>query len=209
MPILRGSVTFSRYRVEHADKRPSDSRRWFLKGLKTAAFEPLDKNSEEDRAAGFAELEDRDSTDFHVGNLYRGNRALFCWRIDTLRIPSSQLKAEMERWGKQFEAENQRRPARSEKNEARANLKDMLRTRTVPSVKTHDIAWDLENGELQVWSASRKIVDEILGTIETAFEVTLKPHTPTAMTSNDEASKLQPTLSLVAGNGQEAIHGAA
>ncbi|MDQ3264053.1 MAG: recombination-associated protein RdgC [Myxococcota bacterium] len=205
MPILSGSVTFSRYRVEHSKKPPSDAKRWMLKGLKSMAFEPVDKKSEEDRSAGFAELEDRDGTDFNVGNLYRGNRALLCWRIDTLRVPSALLKEELARWAKVFEQENDRKPARSEKNEAKANFKQQLRDRALPSVKTHDIAWDLEHGELQIWAASRKVVDEILGTMETAFEIKLSPHTPTAMSQNPDA--LKPTLSLVTGNKLEASHG--
>lgn len=192
MPILRGTVTFSRYRSEPQEKKPADLKRWLNKGLRSAAFEPVDKRSDEDRSAGFAELENRDGTDFGVSDVFRGDRALFVWRVDQLKIPGNQLKQELEAWAKEFEAREQRKPARSEKNEMKAQLRHGLRQRAVPVTKTHDVCWNLATGELQIWAASRKVVEEITGTIETAFEVGLTAHTPTAVAGEDEG--LKPSL---------------
>lgn len=194
MPILRGTVTFSRYRAEPRDKKPADLKRWLNKGLKSAAFEPVDKRSDEDRSAGFAELENRDGTEFAVSDVYRGDRALFVWRVDQLKIPGNQLKQELETWAKEFEAREERKPARSEKNDMKAQIRHQLRQRAVPSTKLHDVCWNLATGELQIWAASRKVVEEITGAIETAFEVKLTAHTPTAVAGEDEA--LKPTLVL-------------
>lgn len=206
MPILRGTVTFSRYRTSPREKKPADTKRWFNKALKAAAFEPLDRRSDEDRAAGFAELENRDSTDFAVSDVFRGDRALFAWRVDQLKIPSSQLKQELSQWAQAFEQREGRKPARSEKNEMKEQLRHQLRSRAVPTTKVHDLCWNLSTGELQIWAASRKVVDEIIGAIETSFEVTLTPHTPTAVAGESEG--LQPTLSLVTGAdvGVSAVH---
>ncbi len=85
MPVLRGSVTFARYRSE-TERRPQDTRRWLVRGLDRGAFEPLDpKRGEDDRSAGFVALADADSTDFTSGVLEMG-RALFAWRIDTIQL---------------------------------------------------------------------------------------------------------------------------
>src|SRR5512140_2807835 len=101
MPILRGSVTFARFRVDPSKKVPSDVRRWLVRGLQAAAFEPIDRKSDDDVAAGFVELEDRDRTEFSPSALFYGERALFSWRIDKLRVPAGQLRDELDRWAQQ------------------------------------------------------------------------------------------------------------
>jgi recombination associated protein RdgC len=62
MPVLGGAVTFARVRSEPGKKLPSDTRRWLAKGLASGAFEPLDPSKgDEERAAGFVELEDHEA----------------------------------------------------------------------------------------------------------------------------------------------------
>jgi recombination associated protein RdgC len=52
MPILSGTVTFARFRVEPAESFPTDVRRWLSRGLRARGFEPIEKQSDEERAAG-------------------------------------------------------------------------------------------------------------------------------------------------------------
>jgi recombination associated protein RdgC len=191
MPILRGAVTFARFLVEHPDKPPADVRRWFTKGLRARAFEPLDPKDEEDRTAGFAELEDPDATDFASGNLFMGQRALFTWRIDQRKVPAAQLRGELDRWAREFERGQGRAPARKEKTERKNALRQKLRADAVPVTRTHDVAWDLKTQRLQVWSASRKVVEEIAMALEEGFEVRLKAQLP------EEKDSLKPTAELV------------
>lgn len=208
MPILRGAVTFARYRVEFSEK--VDLNRVLPKGLKSHAFEPIPENGEDARAAGFAELENPDSTDFSTGALHYGERALFTWRVDQIKIPSAQLKAELDKWAQAFEREQGRKPSRGEKTAQKNELRDRLRKRAVPVTKTHDLAWNLTTGELQIWSASRKIVDEIVGAVETAFQARVIPKAPGAVASEagvDHA--LQPTAELAGVEITEGSHGAA
>lgn len=212
MPIQSGSITFARYRVEHKEKAPSDARRWFHKALLTQAFEPIDKKGEDDRAVGFVELEDHNTTDFSAGRLYFGERALFCWRIDQLKIPASQVKAELEKWETAFKEQNDRKPGRKEKNEARAQIRHQLRNRATPVTKTHDLAWNLKTGQLQIWSSSRKVIEEIVGSMETAFEgVKLIPLIPGAMAIGSGLAEdaLKPTANLLGVDLPEVNHGAA
>ncbi len=199
MPILRGTVSFSRYRVEQDKKRAADVRRWFVKALQSQVFEPIDRKGDEDRAAGFAELEDPEATSFSTGSLFFGERALFTWRVDTLRVNAAQLREELARWEQNFVKENDRKPAKSERSKTRAELRSMLRGKARPVTKTHDLAWNLKTNQLQIWSSSRKVVDEVLGAVETAFEVKLIPLVPGALAANSGVSedKLLPTASLV------------
>lgn len=64
MPILRGSVTFARFRVQLPEKGASNVRRFLTNGLSAHAFEPIDRKSDEDRSTGFVELENNAATGF-------------------------------------------------------------------------------------------------------------------------------------------------
>lgn len=209
MPILRGAVTFARYRAELSE--PGDLKRVLLKGLKTHAFEPIEPNSEDARAAGFAELENPEATEFSPGALHYGERALFTWRVDQIKIPGAQLKAELDKWTQTFEREQGRKPSRGEKTAQKNELRDRLRKRAIPVTKTHDLAWNLKTGELQIWSASRKVIDEIVGAVETAFQARVIAQVPGAVASAagfDDAA-FKPTPELAGAEAAEAIHGAA
>lgn len=211
MPIQSGSVTFARYRVEHREKAPADSKRWFNKGLQSQAFEPIDKKGDDDRASGFVELQDSGGTEFASGNLYFGERALFAWRIDQIRVPASQVKAELERWETAFVEQNDRKPGRREKSDARGQIRHQLRARATPITKTHDLAWNLKAGHLQIWSASRKVIEEIAGSLESAFEVKLIPMIPGAMATGSGGAEntLTPTANLMGVELAEVAHGEA
>lgn len=177
MPILRGAVTFARFRVEGLDKRENQ---WILKNLRTHAFEPIPKGGEDERAQGFVELENRDGVEFPPGAVHQGEYALFAFRVDTLKVPGAQLREELEKWTRAFEGENSRPASRREKNDAKAALKATLRSKTTPRIKTYDVSWNLKSGELAIWAASRKAVEEAEAAIEKCFDVQLHPLAPAA-----------------------------
>ncbi len=200
MPVLSGAVTFSRFRSEPAGNAPSDTKRWLSKGLKSGLFEPIDlKKTEDERASGFVELENHDSVDFTTGSVLYGEYALFGFRVDTVKVPAAQLKAELDKWMKAFTKENDRPPTRGEKAENRASLRHMLRQRSVPNTKVHDVSWNLKTNQVQIWAASRKAVDEILLAMETAFEVKLQPLVPASLAASAgiDDSNLLPTAELI------------
>jgi recombination associated protein RdgC len=200
MPVFSGSVTFSRFRSEPAGNAPSDVKRWLAKGLKSGAFEPIDlKKTEDERAAGFVEVEQHDSTDFSTGSVLYGEYALFGFRVDTVKVPAPVLKAELTRWATAFEKQNGRAPTRSEKSENRASIRHMLRQRAVPNTKVHDVSWNLKTNQVQIWAASRKVVDEVLLAMEQAFEVKLQPLVPAslAVQAGIKDDDLVPTPELI------------
>jgi recombination associated protein RdgC len=214
MPLLRGAVTFSRYRVEPAgDAPPADPRRWLLKGLKARAFEPIDRRTEEERAMGFVELENPEATGFSAGSVYAGEYALFGFRVDTLRVSAAALKAELAKWAQAFEKENDRAPTRAETARSRTELRAMLRQRAVPSTKVHEVSWNQKTQQLQVWAASRKAVDEVAQAIEAALQVELVPLVPAAMAAQagiaEDALSPTPELVGIEVSAQEVGHGEA
>jgi recombination associated protein RdgC len=198
MPVLGGAVTFARFRSEPGKKLPSDTRRWLAKGLASGAFEPLDPSKgDEERAAGFVELEDHDATSF--ASVLQGEYALFAFRIDTLKVPSAVLRAELERWRVAFEKEHDRPPSKREKAERKEAVRHLLRQRATPTTRVHDVSFNLKRGQVQIWAASRKAVDEVAAAFEGALDVKLVPLTPGALAAQagTPEAALAPTPELV------------
>lgn len=180
MPVLSGAVTFARFRAEPASGR-SDPKRWLLRGLARKAFQPLEvRKAEADRSAGFVELEDHDAVAFAVGAVFQGEHALFSWRVDTLRVPASDVKAELDKWAAAFLAEQGRPPAKREKAQRKDEVRQLLRQRATPTSRTFDVSWNLAKGEVAVWAASRKLVEEVAAEMEEAFAVKLAPASASA-----------------------------
>lgn len=197
MPLQSGSATFSRFTVEPP---AGDPRKWLSRSLVNGKFEPLDlQRSEEDRSAGFVEREETDSTRFGVGAVALGEWALFAWRIDSVAVRASAVKAELSKWEAAFASKSRRPPARAERATARETIRRELRLRTPVATRTFDVSWNLKTNELLVWVASRKVVDEIAAAIESAFGATLTPGSPAALAARSGAvlEKLGPTLELV------------
>jgi DNA recombination-dependent growth factor C len=196
MPILRGAVTFARFKVEGLDKRDNH---WIAKNLKAHPFEPIRKSSEDERSQGFVELENRDAAEFATGDLHFGEWALFSFRVDTLKVPGGLLRDELEKWLRTYEAEHTKPASRREKNDARAKLKQALRQKLEPRSKVFDVSWNLKKGELQVWAASRKSVEEVQTALEKAFDVQTTAMAPAtaaaALGVADEALAPTPELS--------------
>ncbi len=210
MPVLRGSVTFARFRSE-TGKLPQDTRRWLARGLARGAFEPIDvQRGEDDRSAGFVALEDPDSTDFASGVLERG-RALFAWRIDTIQVKAAAVRPELERWAAAFRDEHRRPPTRGEKAGARDEIRHRLRKRQPPATRTFDVSWSLDAGELRIWAASRKVVEEVAVAIEGAFEAKLAPLSAGAQAVRAGVAEgaLAPTAELLGVSREEVVRGEA
>ncbi len=194
MPIRRGTVSFARFRLDGAG--PKDARRWLSTALKTGAFEPIDVKGEEERTAGFVELENASRTEFGPGDVFYGPHALFAWRVDKLRIPAAQVRAELLKWAQAFEAKQGRAPGRRERAEQKDVLKRALRAKIDPVTKTFDVSIDLKSRELLVWATSRTVIEEVHAALEARLEVRLIAMIPGAFITPSQLDALLPTPAL-------------
>ncbi len=175
---------------------PKDVKKWLTKALKTGAFEPIDPKSDEERAAGFVELEDDRATAFSGGALFEGLYALFSWRVEKIRIPASTVRAELLEWGKKFEVKNGREPGRREKSEQKELIRKAMRARTEPVASVSDISYELPVGEILVWASSTGIVEEVQTGLEQGLAVRLIPRVPASFVSPAVLEALGPTPEL-------------
>ena len=194
MPIRRGSVNLSRLRLD--GELPKDVKRWLQRGLGKALFEPIDPKSEDERTAGFVELEAPDRTEFSAGALFPGTHALFAYRVDKLKVPTDAIRAGLLQWSQAFEQKNGRAPGRRERAEQKENIKKSLRTRTDPVTKVFEVSMNLETRDVFVWATSRTIVEEVQALLESALEVKLIPRVPAAFLPAGAIDTMTPTAEL-------------
>lgn len=194
MPIRRGSVHLARFKLD--GDIPKDVKRWLQRALTRMAFEPIDPKSDDERTAGFVELEDNDKVEFNAGSLFHGQHALFGWRVDKLKVPTNAVRAQMLQWSQAFEQKNGRSPGRRERTEQKDVLKKTLRARQTPVSKVFEVSIDTNSGDAFVWATSRNVVDEVQSALESNLEVKLVPRVPAAMMNPSLIDELKPTPEL-------------
>lgn len=198
MPVLKGAVTFARYRVVRTKEDPKDLKRSLSHALRRNAFEALDPTGDEDRAAGWVELEDNDEVELSPKRFLFGDYLMVSWRVDTLRVPSARVKAELDRWSRVHEAEKGEAPTRASKKAQKELILKQLRNQAFPITRTYDLTWNLEKDVILVWSSARKIIDEIVIALEDGFGLQLLAQSPGALADAAEIDDddIQPTPEL-------------
>lgn len=194
MPIRRGSVNLARFRL--SGELPKDVKRWLQRGLEKAAFEPIDVKGDDERTAGFVELEAPERTEFSAGALFHGMHALFAWRVDSLKVKTSAVRAGLLQWSQAFEQKNGRAPGRRERAEQKDTLRKALRAKQDPVSKLFEVSLDLTSLDVFIWATSRTVVDEVQGALESALEVRLVPRVPAAFLEPGVLDGLAPTKAL-------------
>jgi recombination associated protein RdgC len=193
MPIRKGSISCSRFLVEGGI--PKDPKKWLVHALKKSAFEPIDPKTDEERTAGFVELEDENATSFGTG-LFEGEHAIFSWRVDKIRIPGAAVRAEVAAFAQKYEAKNGRPPSRGQKTEQKDLIRRGLRAKTPAVTKVHDVSLEVKSKHVLVWSASTSIVEEVQGALELGLETKLLPCTPQQTVGASVLETLSPTPEL-------------
>jgi recombination associated protein RdgC len=198
MPIRRGSVNLARFQIE--GNVPKDVKRWLPKGLSKSLFEPIDPKTDDERAAGFVELEQPDLTEFSPGALFHGLHAMFAWRVDSLKVSAGSLREGLLQWAQAFEQKNGRAPGRRERNEQKDALKKALRAKQTPVTKLFEVSVDLTTRDVFVWATSRSVIEEISASLETGLSVKMVPRVPSAFVDSAILDALEPTMELFVEN---------
>ncbi len=194
MPIRRGAVNVARFQLQ--GEVPRDVKRWLQRGLTRGAFAPIDVKSEDERTAGFVELERSDAAEFSPATLFYGQQALFAWRVDRLKVPAGTLRTALSQWAQAFEQKNGRAPGRRERAEQKEGLKKLLRAKQAPVTRVFEVSLDLKARDLFVWATSRTVVDEVQAAVESHLELRLFARVPAAFMPPEAIDALTPTPEL-------------
>ena len=202
VPVLNGAVSLTRFRVLKTPTRGKDWPRAFVQRLRRQRFEPLDpEGTEEERSAGWVELHDADSSRLAPGQVFFGDDLLVSWRIDQVRVPPSVLRKALSDWQYAFESERGRKPTKKEKAEEKEQTLRRLRRKAFVTTQTHDLRWRMDVDELQFWTTSHRVIDEMVVAVEESLGLVLRPMGPGGRWNSELHGETAPTPELFGGAG--------
>ena len=176
MGLLKGSVTFSRYRI--AGVLPDHFPEFFNERIRRYAFQTVWRTTDE-KAAGWTSVENGLDTDFPYASYAQGRYMLFSLRIDRKSIAPSLLRLRiLEAERKQLAASGQKKLYREQREAIRESVRLELLGKTLPVPAFHEICWSVPDRVLTFCCLSDKVVGVLQELFKESFSLGLSPYAP-------------------------------
>jgi hypothetical protein len=176
MGLLKGSVTFSRYRIVGA--LPDHFPDFFNEQIRRRAFQTIWRTTDE-KAAGWTSLENFLDTDFPYASYAQGRYMLFSLRIDRKSVAPSLLRLRiMEAERKQLAESGQKKLYREQHEAIRESVRLDLLGKTLPIPSFHEICWSVPDHVVTFCCLSDKEVGELQELFRESFSLGLAPYAP-------------------------------
>jgi recombination associated protein RdgC len=176
MGLLKGAVTFSRYRILGA--LPDHFPDFFNERIRRNAFQTIWRTTDE-MAAGWTSLENCLDTDFPYASYAQGRYMLFSLRIDRKSLPPSLLRLRiLEAERKQLAESGQKKLFREQREAIRESVRLELLGKTLPVPSFHEICWSVPEGLLTFCCLSDKVAGELQELFRESFSLSLAPYAP-------------------------------
>jgi hypothetical protein len=176
MGLLKGSLTFSRYRV--TGELPADFRAFFDRQVKKYAFQELTASVEE-QAFGWTSLENPLDAAFEGSHYNVGDFFYFALRIDKKSVPPALLRLKcLEEERRSLKASGKKRIFREQTKEIKERVYLHLLTRAYPIPSLYDILWSPTSGWLLLGSHSDKVFEIFDDFFKVSFNMRFAPCLP-------------------------------
>lgn len=176
MGLLKGSVTFSRYRIIGA--LPDHFPEFFNERIRRDAFETVWRVSDE-KAAGWTSVENGIDTDFPYASYAQGRYMLFSLRIDRKSVAPALLRLRiLEAERKQRAESGQKKLYREQREAIRESVRLELLGKTLPVPSFHEICWSVPDNVLTFCCLADKVVGELQELFRESFSLGLAPYAP-------------------------------
>ncbi|MGZ3424399.1 MAG: hypothetical protein ACXVEF_16840 [Polyangiales bacterium] len=179
MGALKGSITYSKFRVEGS--LPDDLHTRYMARIRTRMFKALTPEDEGDVAVGWVPIERPfdDEISFRSDGVFFGSYVNLALRMDRWKFPSSLIKAKMAAAERTWRAKTgKERISRAEKAELRDAVERKLRRDGVPVTKTIDLSWNTATQELRLFGRSKVIAEHFHELFEKTFSLRLVVASP-------------------------------
>ena len=176
MGLLKGTLTFSRYRLP--GKRPGQFQGDIGGQLKKYAFQEMSSATEE-KSLGWTSLENILDTKFSYGNYAWGAYLAFSFRVDRRTIAPALLKVKLlEAERKYLDGSGKPALSKGQREEIKERVRlDLLKhTPFVPSF--YDVCWSPADNWLIFSSLAQKIAEDFEKLFQRTFDLSLTPFVP-------------------------------
>jgi len=175
MGLLKGTYSFSKYRVE--GDPPGKFLDFADRQLKTFSFRGLPVGIDE-TAMGWTSMEDPLDALFERGGYVVGDYLIFTLRVDRKVIPPSLAKIKTAEAEKEFLARRkQERIFKEQRKEIREAVRQELLGRALPVPSLYDVCWCISGKWLLFGSLGEKLSEEFEKFFERCFGLKLQPWT--------------------------------
>jgi len=176
MGFLKGSMSFSQYRVE--GELSSDFSTMFDTQLKKCSFPDFIGGAAE-KAIGWTDIGDPLDTGFAFAKYNFGNYLIFSLRIDRKIIPPSLLRVKRLQAEKDFLAKRDiKKIYKTQREEIKDAVRSDLLKKVPPTPSFFEICWHPQGKRLLFSGLSDKMFDDFHGLFKESFNVTLHPFLP-------------------------------
>jgi hypothetical protein len=176
MGLMKGTLTFSRYRLQ--ESLPGNFQEFIRRQIKRFAFRELSMGSEE-QSSGWTSLENPLDNQFEYANYAVGDYLAFSFRLDRKKVPPSLMKIKyLEAERKALGTKAKKFLSRGEKEELKGRIHLELLGKTYPVPSFFDVCWSLSGGWVIFGSLSPKATGEFEKLFKKSFNLTLSPLVP-------------------------------
>ncbi|MGM0578952.1 MAG: hypothetical protein ACQEXJ_24735 [Myxococcota bacterium] len=207
MGALSGGITTSAYYVD--GDLPKDFRDRFVEALNSRRFQDIEVESDQEESLGWVNLADPFDTDFAVEKILFNDYLMAGLRQDTLRIPGAVFKLHLRRaLADYLQTTGKAKASKADEEEVRDHLEKQLRKRVLPGIKIHEFVWNIERGEVWLFTANKRVNEMFQDIFTDTFDVVLLPRNAYSRLekmglSDDDlehAARLEPTVFAVPGD---------
>lgn len=175
MGLLKGALSFSRYRIS-ADL-PEPSGPFIDQQLKTFAFQEISTGTEE-KSLGWTSVENLLDTDFDSVPYAYGNYLAFNLRIDRKTIPASLLKIKFMEAERKMSKGGRTKWGKAQREEVKERVRLELLSQAHPSPSFFDICWAPAQKWLLFGALASKPANEFEDLFKRCFQIPLTPFLP-------------------------------
>ena len=175
MGLLKGTLTFSRYRLP--GDLPARFHDLIDRQIKKHAFQELSVASEE-KSSGWTSLENILDTRFEQANYAIGDYLAFSCRMDRKIIPPSLLKLRLLEAEKKILSRSRKYISKDQRDEIKERIRLELLSQAHPIPSFYDVCWSLSAKWLIFGSLSPKVQEEFEGLFKKTFDLPLLSFVP-------------------------------
>ena len=187
MSLLQGTLSLRRFLVLGPVPTETD----LLEGLRQDAFRPFEDGLEEERL-GWCDWRNLLITPPEGEWVTQERFAIFGLRLDTRKVPTALLKAQVEL---KLQSLQKEKDLAFVGKEARISLADEVKAdllrKVLPTPRISEVAWDLKGGMLWTTASSSKTQSALIGLFIKSFGCELQPLAPLLL-----AGRVLPRISV-------------